>query len=92
MDSLFSPPEMISSIDLEYPEEALKKKEDGAIAVLALVEKDGTVSEASLWYSSGSRILDSLAVKTAYLNKYKPAKYNDTALVTYVTYFVRFVR
>ena len=72
----FQNAELASKMELDYPESAVKNKEHGDVNVKILVSSRGNVCAAELQESSGSSILDSVAI--AYTNKMKfiPASVN----------------
>lgn len=84
-------PELITESSPAYPKAAKDKKIEGDVWVQALVLNDGTVHEARIAKSSGSKLLDNSALKAAVKNEYKPGYQEDKPVACWITYLVTFV-
>lgn len=83
-------PEMIFSVQPEYPRMALKAGLEGSLWIKALVGIDGNVKEALVLKSSSVAVLDEAALKVAFKNKYRPARQNGRVIAVWVSYQVKF--
>jgi protein TonB len=85
------PAEMIFEEPPEYPRLAKQAGLEGVVWVKALVTKDGTVKQAMIYKSSGSKAgFDEAAVAAAYKCKFKPAIQNGRPVAVWVAYQVEF--
>ena len=84
--------EMIYEFKPEYPRLAQISGMEGVVWIKALVDIDGSVKDALILISSGSKAgFDEAALRAAYFNKYRPAIYNGRPVPTWVSYKVEFV-
>ncbi|MCW8849832.1 MAG: TonB family protein [Melioribacteraceae bacterium] len=81
--SNFSPPNeevlkptLISSLELAYPENAIKERIEGEVHVLLLVSKSGNVTNVKVKKSSGHEILDTATINYIKKLKFLPAEVN----------------
>jgi TonB family protein len=74
----------------DYPESEGEKVEGGEVLVKAMVSKTGLVMETELLASSGSKLLDQLAVETVRTWRFKPALENQTPVKAEVKLKVKF--
>lgn len=75
-------PEMASATGCarpDYPARAARNGETGTVALALLIRADGTVGEAKVQKSSGSRELDRAAMSALSLCTFKPARSNGVA-------------
>jgi len=71
------PPQPIVQVQPEYPEKAKKAKLEGWVIVVAIVDENGDVIQASI-YKSDNPIFNDAALEAAKKMKFKPAKHKDT--------------
>lgn len=69
-------PTLISSLDLAYPENAIKERIEGEVHVLLFVSKSGNVDHVKLKKSSGHEILDTATINYIKKLKFLPAEVN----------------
>lgn len=72
---------------LDYPADALEKKQQGRVTIKAYVNEAGIVKEATVLRSSGSASLDQAAENAVWQTRYLPLFENDSAVP--VTILVR---
>lgn len=84
-------PEMITETTPIYPKKAKEKGTEGEVWVKALILKDGSVHEALIAKSSGSKLLDNSALKAGLKNRYKPGYQGEKPVACWVTYKVSFI-
>ena len=79
----FSPPDekvvkptLISSLELVYPENAIKKRIEGEVVARLLVSKSGDVTQVKVDKSSGHKILDTATINYIKKLKFLPAEVN----------------
>lgn len=85
-----TPAEMITGVEVTYPEEAEKQKIEGDVWVKALVDTTGSVKDVRIMKTSGSDLLDKAATKSAYGCKFKPALVEDKPVAVWVSYKMTF--
>lgn len=83
-------PERTYEAPLELPKEADTLRVNVTAYVQALVTENGRVSDARIGKTSGYPILDSAAVKQAYLHRYNPAIQQGRPIKIWVSYRVNF--
>ena len=83
-------PEMIKTVNPEYPEEAKAADDSGVVWIKALIDKTGKVREVQIQKSSGYKILDDAAASAAWKNEFKPALTDGKPVATWITYKVSF--
>ena len=71
------PPQPLVQVQPEYPEEAKKAGLEGRVIVVAVVDENGDVIQASI-YSSTNPIFNEAALDAAKKMKFKPARLKDT--------------
>jgi len=87
------PAEMIYEHPPEYPRLAQTAGMEAVVWVKALVDKNGSVRDAMVLKSSGSKAgFDEAAVKAAYKCRFKPAIQNGRPVAVWVSYQVEFVQ
>ena len=87
------PAEMIYEHAPEYPRLAQTAGMEAVVWVKALVDKNGSVRDAMVLKSSGSKAgFDEAAVKAAFKCKFKPAIQNGRPVAVWVSYQVEFVQ
>jgi TonB family protein len=82
--------EMIYNEAAIYPREAEQFGIQGLVWVKALVSSDGSVRDATVYKSSGTRSLDAAAVESAFKCRFKPAMQGGKPVAMWVTYKVEF--
>ncbi len=83
-------PELIHSVQPDYPRFAKDAGLEGRVIVKALVGPEGSVLDAIVFGSSGHLLLDEAALAVAGKYKYKPAIQNGNPIAIWVTYTVEF--
>ena len=84
-------PQLIkNSIVFMYPAEARNKKLQGTVVLQILVDKQGNVSKAEVYKSSGYDILDEAALEVARSARFKPAIINGKVADVWVTWPMMF--
>lgn len=84
--------EMIYEFKPDYPRLAKVAGMVASVWIKALVDIDGSVRDAMIFISSGSKAgFDEAALAAAYRNKYSPAKHNGRPVPIWVSYKVEFV-
>jgi protein TonB len=83
-------PQPISVPTPAYPELARQAGIEGQTVIKALVNVDGSVTEAEVLKSSGNQSLDAAAVEAAYKARFTPAKQRDQPVRVYVSIPYRF--
>jgi len=83
-------PEMIYQHAPDYPRFAKQAGIEGTVWVQALVSKNGSVLDARVGKSSGTKALDEAAVAAAKKNKFKPGIQNGRPIACWVSYAVEF--
>ena len=87
------PAEMIYEHVPEYPRLAKTAGMEAVVWVKALVDKNGSVRDAMILKSSGSKAgFDEAAVKAAFKCRFKPAIQNGRPVAVWVSYQVEFVQ
>jgi TonB family protein len=71
------PPQPLVQVQPEYPEEARKAGLEGRVIVVAVVDENGDVIEASI-YRSDNPIFNEAALEAAKKMKFKPGRQKDT--------------
>ncbi len=84
------PPEMIKSVEPDYPALARQAGLEGNVWVKALVDRNGDVKDARVQKSSGTPSLDEAAIQAAKQCKYKPGISHGQPVACWVTYRVDF--
>jgi protein TonB len=74
---LDEPPQPLVQVQPEYPEKAKKAKLEGKVIVVAVVDENGDVIDASIHHSTNP-IFNDAALEAAKKMKFKPAKHKDT--------------
>ncbi len=69
-------PTLISSLELAYPEDAIKERIEGEVLALLLVSKGGNVTQVKVERSSGYEILDTATLNYIKKLKFLPAEVN----------------
>jgi protein TonB len=83
-------PELIHSVQPEYPRFAKLAGDEGKVIIQALVSENGDVLDAVVFVSSGHALLDEAALAVAGKYKYRPAIQNGHPIALWVTYKVEF--
>lgn len=84
-------PELIKTVQPEYPLKALENKIEGKVIVAILVDKNGKVIQAKIARSSGTDVgFEEAALQAAYKNVYKPAIQNNKPVAVWIYYPVYF--
>lgn len=84
-------PEMIKEAAPEYPDQAKKEKIEGTVTVQAYVDAQGNILRArAISCSMPDKGFEEAALKSAYQNKYKPAKQKDKPVGVWISYKVVF--
>lgn len=83
-------PELIKAAKPDYPEKAKQKNLEGTVYVQALVDDEGKVRKVKVKKSSGYKILDDAALKSAQSALYKPAIQDGKPVAVWVTYSITF--
>jgi TonB family protein len=73
---LDEPPQPIVQVQPEYPEKAKKAKLEGRVIVVAVVDENGDVIQASI-HSSTNPIFNEAALEAAKKMKFKPGRQKD---------------
>ncbi|MEO0179714.1 MAG: TonB family protein [candidate division WOR-3 bacterium] len=73
----------IKSPSTEYPKEALDKSVQGTVRVQVVVSKSGTVAQAKIDSSSGSKLLDDAAIECAKGWVFAKAEVIDTGFISF---------
>jgi TonB family protein len=73
------PPQPLVQVQPEYPEEARKAGLEGRVIVVAVVDENGDVIEASI-YRSDNPIFNEAALEAAKKMKFKPGRQKDIAV------------
>jgi TonB family protein len=68
-------PEPITTVEMKYPKEAIKKRYEGEVVVAVIVDERGKVIKARIEISSGYSILDKTALKEVKKFRFKPATF-----------------
>ena len=76
---------------LVYPDEARRARAEGRVVVSAVIEADGTVSEAKISESSGNALLDGTALRSVQSIKCVPFKDPETGQAMRVSFSKPFV-
>jgi len=84
------PPELIYSVQPEYPRWAKESEIEGRVIIKALISKEGDVLDAVVFVSSENTLLDEAALAVARKYKYRPAIQNRRPIAVWVTYKVDF--
>jgi len=84
-----TPPQLIRTIEPEYPEIARRAGIEGTVFVRVLVDVDGTVLDARI-EKGLNEALDRAAIDAALKSKFSPAKQRDKPVRVWVTYPIRF--
>lgn len=70
----YEPPQVVYRTPLaEYPKELVRKQKPGAVAILLLINTDGSVADAKVVCAT-DRAFESFAIKTTRGNRYEPGK------------------
>ncbi|MCY2959698.1 MAG: energy transducer TonB [Planctomycetota bacterium] len=84
------PPRAVSTPRPEYPEDARKRGEQGAVTCRIRVQPDGGVERVEVLVSSGSECLDRAAVEALERWRYEPARLRGAATACVVQQVIRF--
>ena len=76
---------------LVYPDEARRARAEGRVVVSAVIEADGTVSEAKISESSGNALLDGTALRSVQAIKCAPFKDPETGPAMRVSFSKPFI-
>ena len=71
------PPQPLIQVQPEYPEKAKKAKLEGRVIVVAVVDENGDVIEASIHHSTNP-IFNEASLEAAKKMKFKPGRHKDT--------------
>jgi protein TonB len=74
--NLDEPPQPLVQVQPEYPEKAKKAKLEGRVIVVAVVDENGDVIEASIHHSTNP-IFNDAALEAAKKMKFKPGRIKD---------------
>ena len=66
----------------KYPASAIKEKQSGTVRVEVSIDKTGQVSAVELEQTSGSDVLDAVAIERAWYWKFKPATENGEPVIS----------
>lgn len=83
-------PELVYSVEPDYPHLARIAGQEGLVVMKALIDKRGDVVDAVVFVSSGFPLLDEAARAVAWKYKYRPAIQNGRPVALWVTYKVDF--
>jgi TonB family protein len=83
-------PELVFSVEPEYPRWVRDLGIEGEVVIKALVGRKGDVLDAVVYVSSGNKLLDEAALAVAGKYKYQPAVQNGRPVAIWVTYKVAF--
>jgi TonB family protein len=83
-------PRMISQGNTVYPPDAKAAGVEGEVWVSAYLDTAGQVAQVKLAKSSGSKLLDDAALKSAWDCKFKPAKKDGKPVAVWVSFSVVF--
>ena len=85
-------PEMLYEHQPDYPRLAQTARLEAVVWIKALIDLDGSVRDAMIFVSSGSKAgFDEAALQAAYKCKYNPAIQNGRPVPVWVSYRVEFV-
>lgn len=87
----FSDAELITVMDLDYPNVAVKNKEQGNVNLKILVGSNGGVCKSELQESSGSAMLDSVALSYSKKLKFNPASANGKPRSTWIRMIFKYI-
>jgi protein TonB len=76
VSGLDEPPQPLFQVQPEYPEKAKKAKLEGKVIVVAVVDENGDVIDASIHYSTNP-IFNEAALEAAKKMKFKPGRLKD---------------
>nr|MBN2277279.1 M56 family metallopeptidase [candidate division Zixibacteria bacterium] len=88
--ALTKAPEQIKCVPPEYPIEAQKAGIEGVVWVQVLVDEAGTVQKVMIKKSSGEKMLDEAALKSAYTCNYIPGEQDGKPITVWVAYNITF--
>lgn len=83
-------PTLISSLELSYPENAIKKRIEGEVLALLLVSASGDVTHVKVERSSGHEILDTATINYIKKLKFLPAEVNGKYHTVWTTMLVKY--
>lgn len=83
-------PEMISSVQPEYPRLIKDMGVEGSVWVQVLIDTEGKVIKAEILLSSEIQSLDDAALEAAWKNRFSPGIQNDHPVPCWVKYEVKF--
>lgn len=83
-------PTLISSLELTYPENAIKKRIEGEVLARLLVSKSGEVTSVKVERSSGYEILDTATINYIKKLKFLPAEVNGKYHPVWTSMLVKF--
>ena len=86
-----SPAQPLSAIKPDYPQAARMRGLEGTVRILAHIDPEGRVSEATVEKSSGYALLDEAACKAVRASVFKPAVRAGTSIASSVIIPLRFV-
>ena len=83
-------PTLISSLELVYPEDAIKKRIEGEVLARLMVSKSGDVMHVKVQRSSGYKILDTATINYIKRLKFLPAELNGRYHKVWTSMLVKF--
>ncbi len=83
--------ELLTVMELDYPNTAVKNKEQGNVNLKVLVGSNGGVCKSELSETSGSSMLDSVALSYAKKLKFNPASANGKPRSTWVRMIFKYI-
>ena len=81
-------PKIIKRVAPEYPQVALKAGIEGTVVIKVLIDKDGSIAEATA--VRGKEIFQKAALKAVYQYRFTPARQNDRPVKVYLVMPMRF--
>ncbi len=81
-------PEIIKQVTPDYPKVALKAGIEGTVILKVLIDKDGSVAQATA--VKGKEIFQKAALNAIYQYRFSPARQNDRPVKVYLVMPIRF--
>lgn len=73
------PPEILNGSPPDYPETLRRRRIEGKVLLKVLINRQGVVTEAEIFSSSGYQAFDQAAVESVHQWKFKPAHWRNSA-------------
>ena len=83
---LTRPPELLTSVDADYPPELFDKGITGAVVLLITISEEGVVTDVGLHTSSGQEALDASAMAALRQFKFRPAEIDHAPAPVQILY------